>query len=57
MTWGLFCLDGKRKDSSEIAAHVDLHFAVRRRQHDVLYQRPSDFGGLCAFLFVFSASP
>ncbi|MEN2990901.1 hypothetical protein WG926_21490 [Tistrella sp. BH-R2-4] len=45
-------MDGKCKDSSEIAAHVDLYLAVHRCQHDILDQRPDDIGGLCALLFV-----
>ncbi|WP_346728819.1 hypothetical protein [Paroceanicella profunda] len=42
----------KRKDSSEIAANVDLHLAVHRRQNDVLDQRPDDIGGFRALFFV-----
>ncbi|WP_235890948.1 hypothetical protein [Martelella alba] len=45
-------MNGKRKDSSEITAHVDLHLAVHRRQHDVLDQRPDDIGGFCPLLLV-----
>jgi len=36
----------------EIAANVDLHLAVHRRQHDVLHQRPDDIGGFCPLLLV-----
>ncbi|MBZ0124075.1 MAG: hypothetical protein K8F31_09345 [Roseovarius sp.] len=37
-------MDGKRKDSSEIALNVDLDLAIHRRQHDFLDQRPDDIG-------------
>ena len=42
----------KCKDPSEIAANVNFHLAIHRRQHDVLDQRPDDIGGFCPFLLV-----
>jgi len=48
---GFFVWTRKRKDFIEIAAHVDLHLAVHRRQHDFFDQHPDDIGGLCALLF------
>ena len=35
---GVFRLCGNRKDSSKIALNVDLHLALNRRQHDLIYQ-------------------
>jgi len=45
-------LHRKRKDSSEIAAHVDLYLAIYRRQHDVFDQRPDDICSFRALFFV-----
>ncbi len=39
---GVLFFRGKRKDSSKIAANVDLDLAIRRRQDDVLDQRAQD---------------
>lgn len=39
LSGGVFRLRRNRKDSSKIALNVDLHLALNRRQHDLIYQR------------------